>query len=63
MSPERTKEKYKEYVALYEDDNRDKYKSEYYEKQGIEQVDKAYFCRCLETYGLNVDKLLWYARI
>ena len=31
MSPERTREKYREYVELYEDENRDKYLYDYYE--------------------------------
>lgn len=36
MSPKRTVKKYAEYVKLYEDKNRDKYLSEYYQDNGIE---------------------------
>ena len=58
MSPERTREKYKEYAALYEDPNRDKYRSDYYDKHGIVQVDEAYLRRCLESYELDPDETL-----
>lgn len=58
MSPKRTVKKYAEYVKLYEDKNRDKYLSEYYQDNGIVQADENYLKRCIEAYGLNADEEL-----
>ena len=58
MGPKRTVKKYSEYVKLYEDKNRDKYLSEYYQDNGIVQADENYLKRCIEAYGLNADEEL-----
>lgn len=44
--------KYKEYASLYEKD-RSIYLSDYYQDNGIVQVDEAYLRRCIESYGLD----------
>ena len=49
--------KYREYDALYEND-RQKFESDYYEKNKIEQVDLSYLKKCIESYGLDADKIL-----
>ncbi|MBR0365443.1 MAG: hypothetical protein IJH94_01400 [Clostridia bacterium] len=58
MSPERTREKYREYVELYEDKNRDKYVSKYYDKNGIVQVDIEYLKRLIICNRLDPDSIL-----
>lgn len=58
MGPKRTVKKYAEYVKLYEDKNRDKYLSEYYQDSGIVQTDENYLKKCIEAYGLNADEEL-----
>lgn len=58
MGPKRTVKKYAEYVKLYEDKNRVKYLSEYYQDNGIVQADENYLKRCIEAYGLNADEEL-----
>lgn len=49
--------KYKEYDALYGKD-RAKFIPEYYENNGIKQVDLAYLRRCIEAYGVDADTAL-----
>lgn len=58
MGPKRTVKKYAEYVKLYEDKNRVKYLSEYYQDNGIVQADENYLKKCIEAYGLNADEEL-----
>lgn len=57
MDSGETVSKYKEYDALYGKD-RDKFLSDYYEKNGIKQVDLAYLRRCIEAYGIDADTVL-----
>jgi len=58
MSPERTRQKYQAYAALYEVADRDKYKSEYYDDRGIVQVTEEDLRKCIEAYGLDAEKSL-----
>lgn len=57
INPERTREKYKEYAALYENNNRDKYKADYYKKRRILQIDDDILMRYIESYGLDKEKV------
>lgn len=49
--------KYKEYDALYGKE-REKFIAEYYQNNGIKQVDLAYLRRCIEAYGVDADTAL-----
>lgn len=49
--------KYKEYDALY-GKNWEKFIPEYYQNNGIKQVDLAYLRRCIEAYGVDADTAL-----
>jgi len=55
MNPERARAQYEEYAALYESENRDKYRADYYDEHRIVQVDEDYLQRCLEKNGLDVE--------
>ncbi len=57
LTPKETIIKYKEYAKLYER-NKEVYIPEYYQDNGIVQVDLSYFRRCIESYGLNADEIL-----
>lgn len=52
-----TVKKYKEYDSLYGKE-REKFKSDYYHKNHIEQVDLVYLKKCIESYGLDADEIL-----
>ena len=58
MGPRRAREKYQEYEALYGEADQDIYMPEYYMDRKIPPVDLSYLKRCIETYGLNPDKVL-----
>lgn len=49
--------KYKEYDRLYGSE-REKFCARYYMDNKINQVDKEYLKRCIESYGLNADEEL-----
>lgn len=49
--------KYKEYDQMY-GSPREKFESTYYEDNSIVQIDRAYLTRCIESFGLNVEKEL-----
>ena len=57
LTPKETIIKYKEYAKLYER-NKEVYIPEYYQENGIVQVDLPYARRCIEAYGLNADEIL-----
>lgn len=57
LKPADAVEKYKEYTSLYEK-KREIYVPEYYEENGIAQVDLPYLKKCIEMYGLNADEIL-----
>ena len=57
LTPKKTIRKYKEYAKRYEK-NKEVYIPEYYQENGIVQVDLPYARRCIEAYGLNADEIL-----
>lgn len=57
LTPKKAIRKYKEYAKLYEK-NKEVYISEYYQENGIVQVDMPYIRRCIEAYGLDADEML-----
>ena len=57
LSRKATIEKYKEYDSLY-GHPREKFVSDYYERNNIIQVDLPYLKRCIEAYGLDAEKVL-----
>lgn len=57
LTPKKAIRKYKEYAKRYEK-NKEVYISEYYQENGIVQVDMPYIRRCLDSYGLNADVIL-----
>ncbi|MDE6622197.1 MAG: hypothetical protein K2K74_17240 [Lachnospiraceae bacterium] len=56
LTPKKAIRKYKEYAKLYEK-NKEVYISEYYQDNGIVQVDLPYARRCIEAYGLDADEI------
>ena len=57
LPPRKAIRKYKEYAKRYEK-NKEVYIPEYYQENGIVQVDLPYARRCIEAYGLNADEIL-----
>lgn len=57
LSKEENKAKYIEYSLKYGVDEY-KFESDYYEKRKKRQVTRDYLSRCIESYGLNTDKVL-----
>lgn len=57
LTPKKAIRKYKEYANRYEK-NKEVYIPEYYQENGIVQVDLSYARRCVEAYGLDADKIL-----
>lgn len=52
-----TIKKYKEYDKLY-GRPREKFEPEYYGRNNISQIDEKYLRKCIESYGLDSDKIL-----
>lgn len=57
LNPRQAIRRYKEYARRYEK-NKEVYISEYYQENGIVQVDLPYARRCVKAYGLNADEIL-----
>lgn len=57
LTPKKAIRKYKEYAKRYEK-NKEVYIPEYYQENGIVQVDLPYARRCIEAYGLDADEIL-----
>lgn len=57
LNPRQAIRRYKEYARRYEK-NKEVYIPEYYQENGIVQVDFPYARRCVEAYGLNADEIL-----
>lgn len=57
LTPKKAIRKYKEYAKRYEK-NKEVYIPEYYQENGIVQVNLPYIRRCLAAYGLSADEIL-----
>ena len=57
LNPKKAIKRFKDYAKLYEK-NKEVYIPEYYQKNGIVQVDMPYIRRCIEAYGLDADEML-----
>jgi hypothetical protein len=49
-------QKYREYNTLYGSDNYEKFSTDYYQDNHIKQVDKNYFIKLIESYGVTVEQ-------
>ena len=57
LNPRQAIKRFKDYSKLYEK-NKEVYIPEYYQENGIVQVDMPYIRRCIEAYGLDADEML-----